>query len=554
MLRYKACLFLVVLLLAVHVVGCHSGGDGIDAPPPVVNSTSPANGATDVAINTRATATLSRAMDPTTITAATFTLMRGATAVPGTVTYVASTATFAPTNPLAPNTTYTATITTGARDLAGEPLEDAHVWTFTTGATADATAPTVSSTSPADGAEDVAINRKITATFNETMDPATVTTATFALRRGATAVAGAVTCVGSEATFTPASPLAPSTTYTATITTGARDLAANALVGAHVWSFTTGADTSDTIAPTVDATDPPDAAIDVSVNKRIGATFSEAMDPSTVTTATFTLKRGATIVPGTVNRAGTEATFTPASPLASATTYTATITTGARDLAGNALEDDFAWSFRTGQAPISLGSAGAFAVLAGSTVTNTGLSVVNGDLGVSPGNAVSGFPPGVLNGTMHRADATAEQAKLDLTTAYGDAVAHASAVVNIPTGELGGLTLTPGLYRSGISSFAITLQNLTLDAQGDPNAVFIFQMPSSTLTVGNGRQVILSGGADPANIYWQVGSSATLGTTSVLGNILAAASITMQTGARLDGRALTQTAAVTLDASTINRP
>ncbi|MGI5819452.1 MAG: ice-binding family protein [Armatimonadota bacterium] len=312
---------------------------------------------------------------------------------------------------------------------------------------------------------------------------------------------------------------------------------------------------SETTAPTVSSTIPVDGAAGVAINRKVTAIFSEAMNPSTVTTATFTLKRGRTAVPGTVSCTGTTATFEPANPLTSAATHIATITTGAEDLAGNSLENDHVWSFTTGQAPVFLGWAGSFAVLAGSTVTNTGLSAVNGDLGVSPGSGVTGFPPGVVNGAIHSADPTAAEAKLDLTTAYDDAAGRAGAVVNIPTGELGGLTLTPGLYRSGISSFALTSVDLTLDAQGDPDAVFVFQMPSSTLTVGNGRHVMLSGGANSANIYWQVGSSATPGTTSVFrGNILAAASITLQTLARLDGRALTQTAAVTLDASTINRP
>jgi hypothetical protein len=146
-------------------------------------------------------------------------------------------------------------------------------------------------------------------------------------------------------------------------------------------------------------------------------------------------------------------------------------------------------------------------------------------------------------------------AKVDLTTAYNDAAGRSTNVIVQATGELGGLTLAPGLYKAPAGSFAITSVDLTLDAQGDPNAVWIFQMPSSTLTVGNGRQVILAGGAKASNIFWQVGSSATLGTTvKFKGNILASQSITFQTGATLDGRALTQIAAVTLDSNTITKP
>jgi hypothetical protein len=283
------------------------------------------------------------------------------------------------------------------------------------------------------------------------------------------------------------------------------------------------------------------------------------MDATTLTTLTFTLKQGATPIEGTVNFAGFTATFSPLTNLASDATFTATITTGAKDLAGNALASNFEWTFSTGAhlgpAPVNLQSAGNFLILAGSTVTNTGPSHVNGDLGLSPGLAVTGFPPGIVTGTMHISDPIADQAKLDLTTAFNDAKNRALNVVTLPTGELGGHTYTPGLYKSGISSFAITSVDLTLDAQGDSNAVFIFQMPSSTLTVGNARKVILAGNAKAANIFWQVGSSATLGTTSDFkGNILADQSITMQTGATLEGRILTRIAAVTLDSNTITVP
>jgi hypothetical protein len=209
--------------------------------------------------------------------------------------------------------------------------------------------------------------------------------------------------------------------------------------------------------------------------------------------------------------------------------------------------------------PVPLRSAWAFAVLAGSTVTNTGPTIVNGDLGVSPGTAVTGIAgilpggPGTVNGTIFVSpDPTVAQAKADLTTAYLDAAGRTVGAVTV-AGNLGGQTLTPGLYKS-TSSLEISSGDLTLDALGNADAVFIFQM-ASTLTTTIGRQVILSGSAKPGNIYWQVGSSATLGTNSVFkGNLLVQESITMTTGATLDGRALTQTGAVTLDSNTITRP
>jgi hypothetical protein len=206
------------------------------------------------------------------------------------------------------------------------------------------------------------------------------------------------------------------------------------------------------------------------------------------------------------------------------------------------------------QAPVVLGAAANFAVLAGSTVTNTliGVTTITGDLGVSPGTAVTGFPPGVVTGATHAGDATAAQAQLDLTTAFNDAAGRTVGAVTV-AGNLGGQTLTPGLYKS-TSSLEISSGDLTLDAQGDTNAVFIFQM-ASTLTTTTGRQVILSGGAKAANIVWQVGSSATLGTTSVFaGTILADQKISLTTGATLDGRALARSAEVTLDANSVTIP
>src|SRR5256885_4351939 len=205
-----------------------------------------------------------------------------------------------------------------------------------------------------------------------------------------------------------------------------------------------------------------------------------------------------------------------------------------------------------GELPVPLGRAGNFAVLAGATVTSTGASVVNGDLGVSPGTAVTGFPPGIVNGTIHAGDAVAAGAQADLTFAYNDAAGRSTAPILI-SGNLGGRTLTPGLYKSA-TSLEISAGDLTLDAQGDSSAVFIFQMGSTFVTT-SGRQVILAGGARAENIFWQVGSSATIGTTSVMkGNILADQSITLATGATLEGKALARIAAVTMDSNVVNRP
>ena len=204
------------------------------------------------------------------------------------------------------------------------------------------------------------------------------------------------------------------------------------------------------------------------------------------------------------------------------------------------------------QAPVVLGAAGNFVVLAGSTVTNEGLTLLTGDLGVSPGTAVTGFPPGTIVGTQHAGDTAAAQGEADLTTAYNDAAGRTLCPITI-AGNLGGQTLTPGLYRS-TSSLEISSGDLTLDARGDASAVFIFQM-ASTLMTTSGRQVFLIGSAKSAHVFWQVGTSATLGSTSAFqGTIMADQAITLTTGATLNGRALARVAAVALDSNTIVKP
>jgi cell division septation protein DedD len=203
-------------------------------------------------------------------------------------------------------------------------------------------------------------------------------------------------------------------------------------------------------------------------------------------------------------------------------------------------------------APVGLGTAGSFAVLAGTTVTNTGPSTIFGNLGVSPGTAVTGFPPGtVAGGTIHSADGVAAGAQSDLTTAYNDAAGR-SPTAGVPAFIGAGQTLAPGVYKA--SSSLDVGGSLTLDAGGDPNAVFIFQAPS-TLITDSASSIILTNGAQACNVFWQVGSSATLGTNSAFtGSILALTSISVDTGDTIAGRALARNGAVTLDDDTITAP
>lgn len=199
---------------------------------------------------------------------------------------------------------------------------------------------------------------------------------------------------------------------------------------------------------------------------------------------------------------------------------------------------------------ISLGGASTLAVLAGTEVTSTGATTITGDMALSPGSSIGGFPPGILNGEQHINNNISDQAKLDLTAAYNDAAGRTSVDIVTLSGNIGGLTLTPGLYKS-TSSIAISSGDLTFDAQGKADAIFIIQI-ASTLTTTSDRKVILSGGALASNIFWQVGSSATFGTTSVFkGTIMAMESITFNTGATLDGKALARTGAITMEGNTI---
>lgn len=204
-------------------------------------------------------------------------------------------------------------------------------------------------------------------------------------------------------------------------------------------------------------------------------------------------------------------------------------------------------------AQINLGTSQSFAVLGGSTVTNTGATAITGNLGVSAGSSVTGFPPGIVTGgAIHAADSVAAQAQSDLTTAY-NAAAGLPCGVDLTGQNLGGLTLTPAVYC--FTSSAALTGTLTLNFQGNPNSVFVFKI-GSTLTTASGSSVVLSntgGTSCPTNLFWQVGSSATLGTGSTFaGNILALTSITLNTGAALTGRALARNGAVTLDTGVVN--
>ncbi|MBL0225361.1 MAG: Ig-like domain-containing protein [Geobacteraceae bacterium] len=595
--------------LAADYTWTFSTGAAADIILPLITSTVNANGATGVAFNTKVGATFSEPMDPSTINTTTFSLKRGATDVPGTLDYTGVNLVFTPTSLLAAGTVYTATVTTGARDLAGNALAANYVWSWTTGAAADITRPRVIATINSNGAIDVPTNTKVGATFSEPMDPLTITTATFTLSNGTTYtnVPGTMLYSGVDMVFTPSSPLAPNTTYIATITTGAKDLAGNELGGNKAplplasdfgWFWTTAA-APDTTNPTVILTAPLNGAINVPTGSTINATFSEAMDPLTITNATFSVAG----VPGLVTYDGVNkiATLTPSSPLAAGTTYTATVTTGARDLAGNPLLLNKVWSFTTAAVVIPppvvpLGSVAPFGTFGGSAgMTNQGtLTIINGDIGTiaTATSTVTGFHDtegdiftqtgsniGGVNGTIYTCTvsttgpnstvvnapycAIATQARLDAETAFNFLAGMPSS--GVLAGNLAGTTIYPGVYTNS-SAVMIEGGDLTLDAQGDANALFVFQI-GSTLTVGGPgaafpQSITLINGAQAKNVFWQVGTFATInagGGGTMVGTIIAQSGVSFSTAGNvalvtLNGRALSLVSSVTMVNTIINVP
>ena len=296
----------------------------------------------------------------------------------------------------------------------------------------------------------------------------------------------------------------------------------------------------------------------------ISATFSKAMNPATITTSTFTLSgpSGGSVAGAVTYVATTNvATFTPSSALALNSAYSARITTGVADTFGNKLAADVAWSFTTATVPClplgpsTLGTACSFGILGATpVVSSVGPTNVIGDIGIWPAVSITGFPPGILTGTEHAGDSVAMTAQGDLTTAYNNAAGAAGGAV-LPA-DIGGLTLPAGVYRTTSAQPSVGITgNLTLDGGGDPNATWIFQIVSTVTTATENSQITLINGASSHNVFWQVGSSATLGTnTTFAGTIMAQASITLTTGATLNGRALARTGSIALDSNQVNVP
>lgn len=635
----KPLMWFMAATMASLIAGCGGGGD--QAPilgsttvtlAPTVTAVAPLANTTGVPINTKIiTAAFSKAMDPTTITTASFQLAcPTGTPVTGVVTYQSAGNLATLTLPNSPNlpasTVCTATVTTAAKDTTGIALASNFVWNFTTGATADTLPPSVTLTVPATTSPGpttgVPTNTAVNAVFSEDMAPASISATSVKLTCAAPCVspAGSVSYAVSSKTavFTPTTVLASNTTYTATITTAATDIAGNALSGNqavypapgnYVWTFTTSA-ALDTTPPTVTQVNPVNLSTGQCLTQTVNATFSEAMDPLTINNVTFTVQPSGpplgAVLPGTVayNASTLIATFTGTSAFLANTSYTATVTTGVKDAAGNALTSNKVWTFTTGAqacspvSPIALGTAAPFGDLGGTAgTTNTGtLTIIGGDMGstATATSSVTGFHDtagdiytetpsniGAVNGLIYTCTVSttgptsaavnpasctiATNALADAQTTYNNlSPASLPGGTDPGAGQLGGLTLAPGVYKAAGGSFLITGSDLTLDAQGNANAVWVFQT-ASTLTVGAPgapRSIILVNGAQSKNIFWQVGTSATVnaaGGGTMVGTILASSAVSFSTVGNvaivtLNGRAVGLNASVTMTNTVVNVP
>jgi hypothetical protein len=438
-------------------------------------------------------------------------------------------------------------------------------------------APTVSSTAPATGATNVLALAAVSVTFSEAMDPATLDATNFKLTSGAAAtpVAGTVTWSGSTVVFAHTAPLAVDTTYTATVSTGVRNMAGTALATRHSWSFSTGSAVVPPVAPTVVSSVPLDRATDVALNGSVRATFSQAMDPATLTSTTFKVTYGtpAIAAAGIVTYASSKAVFSPSANLLPNTLYTATLTTGAANLVGTSLVADHSWSFTTGSAvvpglPVNLATSGGFVILAKSGISTVSPSVITGNIAVSPLAAtyITGFSliadgtnvfstSSQVTGKVYAADYAPPTpdnlttAVLDMQLAFTDAAGRAPDFTELGAGNIGGMTLPSGVYKWGTSLLIPTDVTLT----GSATDVWIFQI-SGDLTMSSAVRVHLAGGALAKNIFWQVAGLVDLGTTAhAEGVILCKTAIILRTGASINGRMLAQTA-VTIASSTIVKP
>jgi ice-binding like protein/Big-like domain-containing protein len=595
--KFRTRHLFAIVTLFLFVASCKKANNdlGTIGVCPEVVSTNPNDLATGVMLNSPVLVKFNEAMNPATFTETSFIVKQGNNVVAGKISYADTSAVFTPASDLLPLSEYTIIMKAGVKDPAGNAMIDEYKSTFTTGKLIDIISPTIVDTDPDDKAVDIAITKIISVTFSELMDPASllsnfVVTNTTA---GGTVVDGAISYLENTAYFTPTSPLENKNDYTVTIKTGAKDLPGNALSANFAFSFKTIALAD--LPPSVTLTSPGNLELLVEPNVIISATFSENVNTTTVTSGSFLLTLNGVAVNGSVNATGSNATFTPSPVLLFDKTYEATITTAVKDLAGNNLVTAHTWTFKTKPEPIippALGTMANFGVFGGTAgMTNQGINTVinNGGIGtLAVPTKVTGFHDGISNAIYTETDLNVGLVKGGIFTAPplpGDAASYDIAVkahqdaeaayleispvskpggIDPGAGELGGLTLTPGVYKAAGGSFAITNNDLTLDARGDQNAIFIFQAPTS-LTVGiagplGARSVKLINGAEAKNVFWWVGTSATIngaGGGTMSGTIISMQGVTFSTADNtvqtvLNGRAISLVASITMVNTTIN--
>jgi hypothetical protein len=611
---YSYCLVLsVAFILASVLSGCDDNVVGVEGFCPVVESTNPLNLATDVSPNTIITVTFEEKINPATMIPSAFTLTaatmvqsvaldfsagdektaliygnandnmaknhaermpesRSSTMavqnmepemilsdVSGSMTFdnASTTMTFTPESPLSPNTVYTGRVIKTVEDPIGNRMLEDYVWSFTTAGT-PATVPVITSTFPQNGDENIEMNAIISATFNQTMNPTSLNPVSFTLFNGTTQINGSVSYSNLTASFVPDNALAAETTFTATVTTGAQSNMGIALANNIVWTFTTN-EAGVIASPTVVSTLPQDGAADVARNIIVSATFSQVMSPATLNQSTFTLFDGNTQIDGSVSYTNLTASFVPDSELSAETTYTATITTGAENETGTGIENDFVWEFTTEEAqtpPPLLGLADSYGIMATAAITNTGGTIINGDVSLDPGTSITGFPPGIINGDLNINNTESAEAKADLLVAYNYFKGLPPGITVAAGADLGALYpngIAPGTYTSGSTMLVST--TLVLDAGGDVNAVWVFQIGSSLTT---GADVVLTNGANENNVYWVMTEDATIGVgTTFHGTLVSGRDVTANTGAIINGRILAgaiNAGTIALDNNTVNVP
>lgn len=436
----------------------------------------------------------------------------------------------------------------------------------------------VTSTAPADAAVGVGVNATVVAVFNNKMNAGTIDGTSFTLQGASEpAIVGAVSynAATRTASLDPGSNLTASVEYTATISTAVRDLSGGALVNKYEWTFTTKAG-EDGTAPMVSSTSPTDGDTDVVRNTKVTVTFNEAVDPATVTAANFSLydDDAAAGVPSSLLFLNPETVVVrPDANLASTHAHTLTLSAGITDISGNPLTP-VTVGFTTGSsvssspAPVNLGGAENYAILAQTGISTTGTTHINGDIAVSPESqtALTGFnetlnvdgtfaTSPLVTGKLYAADMTSVNPGLttavsDMGAAYDDAAGRSNPdFTELGAGEIGGMTLDAGLYAWGTG--VLVASDVTLN--GSASDVWIFQI-AQDLKVQDGKAIILSGGASPENVFWQVAGEVTLQDGATMnGILLGKTAIVMKSKATLNGRALAQTA-TTLIANQVNEP